>query len=170
MNDNSQPVVKASMWHQRRDAAQWQHHRIKRIEKYSDMSTINQGQQQTINKQWHHVHRCRVNRSSIAVPVAVQHAMASQNFIFERQSISGDGQQRQVAFAERWCRIDDRGVWWQLLPCNKRRCQEKQLWKHCSSCCCATASGKAVAAACSQLLQCTKQWHQEWCGFANFID
>ncbi len=30
MNDNNQLVVKTSMWHQHSDAAQWQHHRIKR--------------------------------------------------------------------------------------------------------------------------------------------
>jgi len=46
MNDNNQPVVKASMRHQHRDAAQWWNHRIKRDKETFSKSTINRRQQQ----------------------------------------------------------------------------------------------------------------------------
>jgi len=48
------------------------------IKKYSQLPTINRRQQQR-----HHVHRCRVNSSIIAVAVALQHAMATGKTLLE---------------------------------------------------------------------------------------
>jgi len=56
---------------------------------------------------------------------------------FKWQSIGGDGQQRQVAFAERWCRIDD-----------KRRVVAAIAVQR------ATVSGEAVVEALQRLLLC----------------
>jgi len=84
-------MVKASIQHQHRDAVQWQHHHIKRNrETFSNVSnqlvtTANKQQQQQ-----HHVHRCKVNGSSIAVvAVAMQHALAC---IRENFKLNGNNQ------------------------------------------------------------------------------